>query len=122
MPEPLAPYSEYSKLEYVQAENATKYAVYVHYPSNENNKKAGWERASHTMDADLAMEQAQMLFESGRFEKVEVKKFSDEGKTQKRKSTTYKIFSQAKDNLGNHIKTALLVFGVSAAALIYFLF
>lgn len=52
--------------------NAIEYSVYIHH-ANSNKKRPSWEKASTTSDMILALEQAKMLFDSERFEKVEIK-------------------------------------------------
>lgn len=91
-----------------EANSNIKYAVYVHYPSNQ--KKQSWERASHTEDENLALEQARMLFDSGKFKSVEIKKLS-EGRASKGQRP-YKIFKTAEK-----IPTgpALITCGLTAA-------
>lgn len=51
-----------------------EYQVYIHHPKRIGKRPGRWERASRTHDMALALEQAQMLYDSERYEKVEVKK------------------------------------------------
>lgn len=55
-------------------EDLIEYSVYIHHGNDNVEKPRKWERASKTADQNLALEQAQMLHSSNKYEKVEIKK------------------------------------------------
>ena len=108
-----------SVLKKSEEQNHINYAVYVHYPSHFDNKKQQWERASNTNDPNLAIEQAKVLFDSGRFEVVEIKKFTGTTNRKKATSSTYRIFKNARNELQNHspyLELAILLFSLMAVS------
>ena len=76
------------------AANNIEYAVYIHLPANENSRF--WERTSTTHDAELALEQAEMLYGSQKYPKVEVTRKFFCQKRQRRVSETLRIFEDAR--------------------------
>lgn len=78
-------------------ENNIEYSVYIHH-GNDNIEKSGrWERASKTLDRVLALEQAQMLHDSNKYHKIEVKKTFFCKNRKKRIGQTCKIYDKTSD-------------------------
>lgn len=75
-------------------ENQIEYSVYIHHGNDNIEKPRRWERASKTKDKDLALEQAQMLHLSDRYEKVEVKKIFFCHNKKKRIGETLKTYDK----------------------------
>lgn len=74
-------------------DHTPEYAVYIHLPANQNNRF--WERTSTTRDKDLALEQAEMLFSSQKYPKVEVVKRRFCPRAQRAVSETLRVFDTA---------------------------
>lgn len=53
-----------------KAKKTIEYSVYIHLPANQN--KRFWEKTSTTEDGELALEQAEMLYYSKKYPRVEV--------------------------------------------------
>lgn len=75
----------------------TEYCVYIHHGKNHALQK--WERASKTSDYTLALEQAQMLYHSDKYEKIEIQKVFFCKNKKKKVGETYKIFSKNKSDI-----------------------
>lgn len=85
-----------------------EYCVYIHHGKNHAFKK--WERASKTNDYNLALEQAEMLFHSNKYEKIEIQKVFFCKNKKKKIGQTYKIFdlnNRKKYNKTNYILTLI---------------
>lgn len=79
-----------------QYDHDPEYCVYIHHGKNPAFKK--WERASKTNDQSLALEQAQMLYLSNKYEKIEIKKVFFCKNKKKKIDQTYKIFTKNKSD------------------------
>jgi hypothetical protein len=87
-----------------------EYSVYIHLPANQNNHF--WERTSITNDAQLALEQAQMLYFSEKYPRVEVKRTFFCARRKKVIGETLRIFDREREYpafLGT-IKRVILAF------------
>ena len=98
----------------------TEYRVYIHYPDIKEKRRSKWEKASVTNDMILALEQARMLLESGKYEKIEVQKKFYCPTEQKNICQTLKTYSTHQKSAIR--KTTLTILGsISSAALAAFL-
>lgn len=70
------------------------YSVYIHLPANQNNRY--WEKTTTTADAELALEQAAMLYGSEKYPRVEVMRQFFCHRRRKRISEPLQIFEQKK--------------------------
>ena len=70
-----------------------QYSIYIHYDSSlqmENRK--GWEKTLTTSSIDEALDKAKILYDSGKYKKIEVKKKVFDPKNQRPIDFTLKIF------------------------------
>lgn len=86
-----------------------EYCVYIHHGKNQALQK--WERASKTNDYTLALEQAQMLYSSNKYEKIEIQKVFFCKNKKKKVGETYKIFSKNKSDVSR--TTNIIIASVS---------
>ena len=77
-------------------ESAPEYTVYIyHLPENQLEGQSDWEMRGMTNNLDIAMYEAQSLFESRNFKKVEVKQRMADPASEKVSDISIKIYEQA---------------------------
>ena len=95
---------------YVQPE----YSVYIyHHPENQHEGQNDWEMRTITPDLNRALDEAESLYQSQSYRKVEVKQRIVDPKTAQMRDHTLKIFSRDKTDVPVH--TWFMAFGVVLA-------
>ncbi len=70
-----------------------QYSIYIHHDaSSETEDKKGWERALITSSMNEALDKAKILYNSGKYQKIEIKKKVFDSKNKRPIDLTLKIF------------------------------
>jgi len=78
--------------------SSSEYSVYIyHHPQNQCEGQNDWEMRTSTSDLNTALDEAEALYRSNSFRKVEVKQRVVNSKTRQVKDYTLKIFSGRND-------------------------
>ncbi|NCC20980.1 MAG: hypothetical protein EOM26_00790 [Alphaproteobacteria bacterium] len=105
------------------ADSPIEYSIYLYELPNGKGRKNQWEKHSTTEDMDAALREAEKLFQSGQYKKVEVKKKYEEEKTGRKIDMTLRVF-EAKEKRDYSLVLFILlaiVGGVGAFALTFLL-
>lgn len=81
-----------------------EYSVYIyHRPENQHEGQNDWEMRTSTLDLNVALDEAESLYESQSFRKVEVKQRIVDPKTEQVRDYTLKVFANDKDAMRLHL-------------------
>ena len=98
-----------------------EYSVYIyHRPENQHEGQNDWEMRTITPDLNAALDEAQSLYQSQSYRKVEVKQRIIDPKTAHTRDLTLKVFTGDKTDIS--VTTWFLAFGVvlGVSAAVYF--
>ncbi|MCB1720708.1 MAG: hypothetical protein H6860_06100 [Rhodospirillales bacterium] len=96
------------------------YAVYIyHYPENQMEGQNDWEMRTLTSDLKTALQDAQSLYKSCGYRRVEVKKRVHDSKSARTRDTIFKVFDCDSGKEIFKRRCALAVVFGAAAALAY---
>ena len=77
--------------------SAPEYSVYIyHHPSNHLEGWNDWEKRSVTKDLQAAMDEARALYESQKFEKVEIKEKRFDVRKDRSVDKTFKTYQECR--------------------------
>ena len=95
-----------------------EYSIYIyHHPANHLDGWNDWEKRSVTQDLRQALKEAEALYASKKFEKVEVKEKSYDQKRDQAVDKTLKIFKPQDEKATAVLVKAVGLFVLSVAAL-----
>lgn len=99
------------------AAEGIEYAIYIHHPANDDRRTPPWERAAITKCRNTALSQAEKLYGSRKYEKVEIKRtVFDHNRGLRRGDTVLVIGSTARKRLRNRAATAALYLALTLLA------
>lgn len=78
-----------------------EYTVYIHHPANDDRAAPSWERAATTDCAKTAYKEAEILYLTRKYPKVEVKRRTFDRATQSNRAETLRIFGQENTEILN---------------------
>ena len=98
-----------------------EYSVYIyHRPENQHEGQNDWEMRTITQDLNVALDEAESLYESQGYRKVEVKQRIIDPKTELMRDYTLKVFASEKDKLPPEAWLTSFAVLFAAAAVIWF--
>jgi len=99
-----------------------EYSIYIyHRPENQHEGQNDWEMRTITPDLNAAMDEAESLYQSQGYRKVEVKQRVVDPKTEQARDYTLKVFAVERDKMPFEAWLACFAVLFSAAAVIWLL-
>ncbi len=99
-----------------------EYSIYIyHRPENQHEGQNDWEMRTITPDLNAAMDEAESLYQSQGYRKVEVKQRVVDPKTEVARDYTLKVFATERDELPLEAWLASFAVLFSAGAVFWFL-
>lgn len=88
-----------------------EYSVYIyHHPENQHEGQNDWEMRTSTFDLNAALDEAETLYQSQSFRKVEVKQRVVDPKTEQMRDYTLKVFTREQE--AQRLRIWVACFGV----------
>lgn len=97
-----------------------EYSVYIyHRPENQHEGQNDWEMRAHTVDLNAALDEAETLYQSKSYRKIEVKQRIMDPRTKQVRDYTLKIFADEKNKIALKIWLSAIVTLIGAGAVIW---
>lgn len=72
--------------------DGVEYAIYIHHPANDDRRACSWERAATMNCRNAAVREAQKLYRSRKYSKVEIKRSMFDRTRNRRQGDTMLVF------------------------------